>query len=66
MIRYRGHRITIARSTLCGFAAWRYDITDSGVPAGHGFYTGSFEQAERYAKRAVDNRLAQGEQQGVN
>jgi hypothetical protein len=65
-VRYKGFRIALSRSRLCGFAAWHYELTDAGVPAGGGWYTGALEQAVRYAKRAVDNRLAAGERQGAS
>lgn len=57
-MRYRGHVITLSRSQLCGFAAWRYEITEAGTLAGYGYHSGRHEDVVRFAKRHVEQRLA--------
>lgn len=57
-VRYKGFRITLSRSRLCGVKAWRYDITEAGTPAGYGFHSGRHEDVVRFAKYQVEQRLA--------
>lgn len=65
-MRYRGLVLSFTRSTLCGFRAFRYEVHDLGRLVMHGWHTGAWSQAVSYAKHAIDQRLAECGQQGVN
>lgn len=67
MTMHRGHSIALDESSLDGCAAWRYQIADElGRLCGIGWYAGAREQAERHARHAIDNRLAERAAEKVN
>lgn len=69
-MKHKGHTITLTSSTLCGFAANKYEITVEGRVVAYGYHSGSREDAEQFAKWQVDQRLArmsdEAAQEGTN
>lgn len=70
-VRYKGHIITLVRTTFCGGPAWKYEQTIDGRLAGYGYHGGRYDEALAFARHQVDQRLAGGsaaemELEGVN
>jgi hypothetical protein len=65
-VRYKGHLLAWRRAMLCGWPCWRYEVRCDGRLVFEGDHTGRYEDAVRYAKWTIDQRLAMREQQGVN